>query len=137
MPPPTPAGSRFGLFGRRDQPAASVGTDEAPAVESSEANGGTVDEPVASEQLSSSTTFGPSLGDATPAAANGEFEDLLARARETAEPLSAELPEDLASDPDSDEPAVVIDDFDNPPLDDDPIRGSDSSDDRPPANGAS
>jgi hypothetical protein len=98
VPPPTPARSRFGLFRRRDQRAAS-------------------------------------LGSATPTAANGEFEDLLARARETVEPLPVELAEDLTSDPDSDEPAVVIDDFDNPPLDDDPIRGSDSSDDRPPADG--
>lgn len=133
VPPPTPSGSRFGLFGRRDQPAAEleVAETESPTG-AGEANGDSLAESPAAEESSASAGFGTGL--AAASRSNGEFEDLLAQARETADPVPAALPEDLAEPSTSDEPTVVIDDFDNPPLDDDPLHGDSSdasSDDRP------
>ena len=136
VPPPAAAGSRFGLFGRRDQPAASVDTDIAPAVGSPQPNSDTSDDPAESDEPSPATGFGSRLGRAKPATPEGGFEDLLAQARETAPPLPDTLPEDLAEEADSGQPAAVIDDFDNPPLDDDPIRGNDTPDDDRSTSGA-
>ena len=112
-------------------PAASVDTDIAPAVGSPQPDGDTSEEPVERDERSPTT----GLERANPAASDGVFEDLLAQARETANPLRYTLPEDLAEEADSVQPAAVIDDFDNPPLDDDPIGGSETPDDDPSTPG--
>jgi len=125
--------------GSDSQPAASVDAGIESTAKPSEANGDNVDERPAIDEPDRSSLLGVPSASPDSAASGGEFEDLLARARDNTEPPTAQLPADQVQDLDStDEPAAVIDDFDNPPLDDDPIHGSEpSADDRQPSNGAS
>jgi hypothetical protein len=60
------------------------------------------------------------FGRAADAGADGELEDLLGRARETAETAALEAAVETERALDEGE---VIDDFAHPPLDDDPLQG--------------
>jgi hypothetical protein len=71
--------------------------------------------------------FGLAPEPAAAATPSGELEDLLGRARETAE--AAALEAAIESEIEIDESAV-IDDFTNPPLDDDPLHSADLEADR-------
>jgi len=135
-PPATPSVPRFGFFGRRDQSIADVDTDLAATVETSETNGNDSAQSATSDESSAPAGSGASLGSDPAPGPNGELEDLLALARETADSVPTADSEDRVEQADSDQPTVVIDDFDNPPLDDDPIHGegaveSDRDDPRP------
>ena len=77
-----------------------------------------VSQPSAEAPRDARSGFGRSAGPTPPPAPSGELEDLLGRARETAE--SAALEAAIESELTLDE-GEVIDDFEHPPLDDDPL----------------